>query len=237
MRADMATLGAELWLGDAWLLSGTGYLSDASGVVIPDPRPGVTLGRPLFTAVEQRGRGIELAARRVAGRLTGSLAYTLAHTEQRLGELVFPSRADRPFVLDATALFRASTALRVGAAYTLAGGAPFTRVVHLEVDASGHEVGVLAEPNAARAPSYGSMDLMVEWTRSFPSWRLGLYLQLRNALGRANRANYVSTTLYCSSGVPVESGSRCPDGADPTPRDEFLVGMPRLPLLGLRLEF
>ena len=78
-----------------------------------------------------------------------------------------------------------------------------------------------------RTPSYASLDLMVEMTRTVGSWEMTGYAQLRNALGRDNSVTY-SGTFPCSA----EGGTRCDGGL----RDRFEAGIPRLPLIGLRFS-
>jgi hypothetical protein len=242
LRSDAVTLGGELRLADAWLLSATAWARGSKGVLIPDPRPGVTVDRPLYVAVDQTGRGAEVGVRRIRGRLTGAIGWTVGRTRQRFGDLEFPGRADRTHEIDATALYRLGPGLRLGGAFTWATGSPFTRVVDLEAsDAFTRRVGVLAEPNAGRTPSYASLDLLLDWMKSFDTWRFGAFLQMRNALGRDNTATYTGTFPYCRSDgytyLP-DGGVLCqPDGSTPVQRDEFLIGLPRIPLIGFRVEF
>jgi hypothetical protein len=139
-------------------------------------------------------------------------------------------------------LYRIGTGLRFSAAFTGATGSPFTRVVDLEApDALTRRIGVLGEPNAGRTASFASLDLMLDWMKSFDAWRLGVFVQLRNALDRNNTATYTGTYPYCESGgysfVPDGSVLCQPDGSPAVQRDEFLIGMPRFPLLGFRVEF
>lgn len=239
LRSDVLSLGGELWIAGEWLVSATGYLRASDGVVIPDPRPGITLGRPLFVAVEERGRGLELGLRRLKGRVTGSAAYTLGSAEQRLDDLVFPTRADRRHLVDVTALARLGGGVRLGAAYTYATGSPYTRVTHFGETEEGERVGVLGRPNEHRMRSYASLDVMVDWMKRFDRWGVGAYLQLRNALDRENTANYESTTIFCPHGAEPTGPDRteCRDGSTPRAFDQFLFGLPRFPLLGFRLEF
>ena len=239
LRADIASLGGELWIGDAWLVSATGYVREADGVVLPDPRPGITLGRPLFVSAEERGRGLEVGIRRLEGRITGSAAYTLGRAEHRVEGLAFPTRADRRHVVDATALARLGAGWRLGAAYTFATGAPYTRVTHLDSNEEGEPVGALGSPNARRTPSYASLDVMLDWVVDFGGWGLGAYLQVRNVLGRDNAAGYEETAAYCEQGYDYtgETVTCFPDGSEPELRDEFLFGLPTIPLVGFRVEF
>lgn len=240
LRADVLSLGGELWLNAAWLVSVTAYGRASDGVIIPDPRPGVAAGRPLFVVVEERGRGIETAARRLKGTTTASIAYTLASTEQRFGNLAFPSQSDRRHVVDATVATRITHGLRAGAAFTFATGAPYTRVADLGMNDEGEGIGALGLPNAGRAAAYASLDLILDWTKSFESWGLGFFVQVRNVSGNRNDAAYEETVPYCASELYDFSGPTLtcgPDGSQPVARDHFLKGIPRVPLLGARVQF
>ena len=241
LRSDLASVGGEVWISDTWLASASAYLKSSSGVLMPDPSPGITLGRPLFVVAEEQGSGVEVALRRLEGRLTGSLALTLAQTEHSVGRLAFPTRTDRPYQLDFTARYRLTGGLHLGGAYTRMAGAPYTRVIFLHVDPeTGHEVGALAEPNSARTAPYASLDLVLDWTKRFDDWQLGGFIQVRNALARSNVANYTGTNAYCESGgyTNTPMGLRClPNETVPEQRDEYLLAAPPMPLIGFRIAF
>ena len=73
LRSDIATLGGEAWIGEAWLASATGWLRRTDGTLLPDPRPGPIVDRETFVAGENRAHGLELSLRRLYGRWTTSL--------------------------------------------------------------------------------------------------------------------------------------------------------------------
>jgi hypothetical protein len=74
---------------------------------------------------------------------------------------------------------------------------------------------------------------MVDWNRQFRGWSLGGFLQLRNALGSGRVGRYLnSEPQYCYS-----DGSCWPPAAEGGYYDEFMPGLPTLPLLGFRVAF
>lgn len=240
IHTDIATLGAESWIGSRWLGSVTAYLRRSTGLAIPDPTPGSARGRPLFVTGENRARGIELSARRLTGRWTASIAYSYGVSEMLAAGLRFPAPADQRHVLDATALARLGWGWRLGAAYTAATGTPYTRQSLGRADCVSQPECVwteepwIGEPGAYRAPAYRSLDLLVDWTHGFGTWSLGAYLQLRNALDRENMGRYLRfNPRYCPSACGTENGVEFgwQEG------DQFLPGLPRLPLIGLRVTF
>lgn len=233
VRSDVATAGVEAWFGDGWIADLDLYVRRSGGVAVPRPEPGYTAGEPLFSIATNDARGMELSVRRLVGRWTVSAGYTLARSELRADGYRWAAPEDRRHTLDATTLVRALPSLRVGAAFTAATGAAFTR--RFSDEGVHDEYGDFVEnvrtgpPGAHRAPDYLGMDLLVDWTRRFRRWDLNAYVQLRNVLGHDNAARY-SGSVEC---VDISS-SGCPAGEF---RDEFEPGLPRLPLIGFRVRF
>jgi hypothetical protein len=245
LRADVATLGAESWLGEGWLASATAYLRRSTGIVLPDPAPGSALNRPLWVEGTGLARGVELSARRLAGRWTGSASYTLGWSENEAAGRRFAAAADQRHTLDLSVLARVSHRWRVGAAYTASSGLPYTRASDGEVRCDSpracawREEPWLHEPNGRRTGAFGSLDLLAEWGRSYRNVELGAYVQLRNALNRENPGRYLGF-----------NGSRCVENCDAgwytpgetrvrrfEPADEFVPGFPTIPVVGLRISF
>lgn len=235
IRADIATLGAELWVGGDWLLGGNVYARRSTGVALPDPTPGLLIDRPRFVTGRNHARGLELSARRLAGRWTASAAYSLATSEMEASGIRFPASEDRRHALDLTSMLRLGSWLRFGGAFTYASGAPFTRIEGSVGDCTpegcDHELRA-GPPNAQRSPYYASLDLLVDWTLRLRSWELGAYLQLRNALGRENTATISSSGLTCLRYQPPDF--TC---AEEGYLDRFQAGLPRLPFIGFRARF
>jgi hypothetical protein len=235
VRADVATLGAEQWLG-MWLVSATGYVRRAAGVALPDPEPGPVADRPLFVTGTNRAHGVEAAVRRTTGPWTASLAWAWGESTMEAAGRTFPAATDRRHRVDAALGARLPAGLRAGVAWTAMTGAPFTRVLTRAADvdcslfgfACGQHGGVVQAPNAERTPDYGSLDAGLWWSRAVRGAELSAYVQVRNILGRDNASTY--------------SGSRAAVVAARGERtlvwdDLFERGLPRMPLIGARVAF
>ena len=237
IRSDVVTLGAEQWIGAGWISSVTGYSRHATGVALPDPRPGVLANRPLFVVGENDARGIELSLRRLGTRWTTSLGYTFAISDMTAAGLTFPATTDRRHRLDATAGVRITDGIRLGAAYVAMTGSPYTRVQSRirPSDCSLFGFGCspqeahLEHPNALRTPSYRSLEASLTLTRALGGIELSTYIQVRNVLDRDNASTYSGSVM-----VPART-----DVATTriTWRDRFEAGLSRMPLLGARVSF
>lgn len=233
LRSDVATAGVEAWFGDGWIADLNVYARRSAGVAVPRPEPGFTAGEPLLAVATNDARGVELSLRRLVGRWTVSAGYTLAESELRADGYRWPAPEDRRHTLDVTTMARALPSLRVGAAFTAATGAAFTRRFSAETVVD--EYGDLVEnvrtgpPGAHRAPEFVGLDLLVDWTRRFRRWELNAYVQLRNVLGRDNPARY-SGSVEC-----IDGSFNC--GSADRVYDQFEPGLPRLPLIGFRVRF
>jgi hypothetical protein len=155
----------------------------------------------------------------------------------------YPSAADRRHALDASFMLRPLSAVQVGGALTAMSGAPYTRTFN-ESDAAcvPGPTGALCpgtawiqDPNGVRGPAYASLDLMADWSRSVRFGDVGVYLQVRNALGRDNASTYAGT--YERGREPLNDGIRVAAGMPGDWYDHFERGLPRLPLVGFRLVF
>ena len=206
-------------------------------MAVPDPQPGqLTKTRPITVNARNHAIGLELGLRRIVGRVTASLSYTLGRSMLRADGLRFPSPADRRHALDGTVLFRLRPAVRLGAAFTAATGAPFSRFMLRETRDSLSQDSVrvadwIEAPMAARTPAYAALDLLFDWEGSLGGARIGAFLQVRNALNRSNAVTYLGSYRPCTAVPPrVRQGS-------PGVCDEFDRGIPLLPLAGVRIAF
>jgi len=239
LRTDIATLGAERWLGGAALVGITGFVRRSAGMAMPDPTPGALLDRPLYVVGAEHARGLELSVRRLTGRLTGSLGYSYGSAEVQAAGLRFASPTMRRHSLDGTALLRLSRSFYIGAAYTAASGAPYTRIHagSLTTDSLGRRIWfdtTRAEaPSGRRAAPYRSLDLMLDYAFMVGGWRVGTFVQIRNARNRANPALYTGDTKCTAYGYNPETRIyECR-----ATEDDFLPGLPRLPVIGFRVSF
>jgi outer membrane cobalamin receptor len=228
LRSDIATLGAERWLGGSWLASANAYRRRSSGYIVRDPAPGELFGRSLVVGSE-RASGVELSARKLTGPLTGAASYSYGVARTRAAGMEFPSGQERRHSADVTVLARLTPQVHAGAAYTFATGAPYTRVVStLEQDPDGTwrpTPGRAEEPNARRMRAHESLDLLLEW---FFGRRWSAFFQVRNVLDRENPLIFMWYE-ECPAERPP-GFYRCGD-------DQFNAGVRRFPALGVRATF
>ncbi|MEX2531754.1 MAG: TonB-dependent receptor [Gemmatimonadota bacterium] len=232
VRADIATLGAEAWLTPGWLVGATAYARWSSGLLLPDPTPGLLVQRPPLVAGETRAEGLELSLRRLAGRVTGSLSWSLSRARAHVAGRTVPAPTDRTHLVDASSAIRLGSRSRLGMAFTYASGAPYARVLPCG-DEECRGV-ILDAPFSRRGPAYASLDLAYDQSHDFGGWSLGWFVQVRNVFGMDNRVTYVDTNLLCPGNLQSDP---CPGGTAPRPVDEFATGIPTIPLLGLRVAF
>lgn len=231
LRSDIFTVGAEAWLGGGRSVAVNTFMRSSTGVATPDPTPGRLHDRPTFVVGEGNAVGAEFSLRQITGPLTGAVSYTISRAEIDAAGRTFTSSSDRRHVLSATAMMRATSSIRTGAALTAATGVPFTRVVSTAEECAdlpgcdAERLPWLGEPNAARAPSYASLDLLLDWSGRARGVDFGVYVQLRNALGRDNATIYTGDEPGC---MPVGCGGDL--------RSEFERGVPRLPVIGVRVR-
>jgi TonB family protein len=233
VRAEQYHLGFDHQLTDALRISATAFAVWRRNIPVPSAERFSSLGR-------SRARGLELIVRHALARhFYGWLAYTLSRTEQSAifaeeieaglasprgsseGETARtgwrPSTFHQTHNLVVVASYHRG-AWEVGARYRLVSGRPATpiadRISDLDFAVHTPELGGLA---SARRPLFSQLDLRVERTFTFDYWRLGIFLDLQNALNAANPEDTIYNYRYDQS-APVR-------------------GLPILPLLGARGSF
>lgn len=238
LRSDVVTLGGEAWLGEAWLASATVYERRTAGAAVMDPRPGEVLGRPDFVEGAMEAEGMELSVRRLAGRWTGSASYSWGSSTTRAEGLEYASGADQRHSLDVAARAAVGRGVHMGGAVTASSGGAFNRFFAGIATCGSRLAGChwaelprAGEPGSVRAAPYASVDLAADWTHAFGPLRVTAFAQLRNALNRANPARYNNSVSYaaCGYGRPVEGEAGCTE-------DVWSSGLPRLPVVGVRLS-
>ena len=233
LRSDVATLGGEAWIGEAWLASATGWLRRADGALLPDPQPGPIVDPETIVPGENRAHGAEVSLRRLYGRWTAALGYAWTRSESEAMGFAFPASSERRHAVDVVAGMRLGEEWRVGAAWRWASGAPFTRFYPAVFGCDDQEPcailepAVVEEPNAERGPIWTTLDLLAEWTRDRGGWTLSVFGQVSNALNRDNALTYEGSE---ECGVPT---IQCEGGVV----DHFERGLPILPVIGVRMAF
>jgi hypothetical protein len=237
IRADIVNVGSERWLGGGWLGSVNAFVRTEEGLTLPDPTPGRLGRRPLFVRGSGSARGVEVSMRRIGASWSASFGYTHGLSEVEVNGELYPSSADRRHVVDAMAGVRVWRGLRVASALTAMTGSPFTRAYsRSEADCTAFGFGCddptgsyIDEFNAERTPAYRSLDVSLQWAQPAGPVELSAYLQVRNVLSRDN------ASTYAGSG-PVGRVQR-PNGMQIIWEDRFERGLPRVPMVGLRVTF
>ncbi len=233
IRSDVATAGLEVRPAPGRIIALNTFARAADGMVVPNPEPGPVLDRsPSMLLGQNTAVGIEASVRQLTGPLTGSIAYSLTRSRMRVADHEFPSAADRTHVLGATGMVRPLPGLRLGAAFTAATGVPFTRAISDSTECLGEptcrpsELPWAGDPNANRGPTYASLDLLVDWTTEVAGLSVGVYGQLRNVLGRENATVYAGGSGCLVVGCSIDEL-----------RNAYEEGVPRLPVLGVRVQY
>ena len=243
LQSDIATIGVEYWLNNAWLASASVYARSSVDMTLVDPTPGPKQIRPRTVLGENEARGVELSIRRIAGRVTMSANFSLSASEIEAARLRFPAPSDRRHTFDLTGAWRIPRkflggSVRLMAAHTAASGAPYTRVHpgyyicdFVEDYCIEYVPDILELPNAARAPWYSALDLLAEWTRVYSAWRFAIHVELRNLLNRRNDITYAVTRGGPCWRQTVDAPFCSQDA------DEFHRGVRRQGFIGLKIEF
>lgn len=204
MSIDNAMAGAERWISASTLVAVNAYWRRTLGAIVADPAPGPLVVRPLFVGATESARGIELSARKLAGRSTGLVAYSYGTATTTAAGLSFPSSADRTHALDLAWAIRFG-GLRATTAFALTSGAPYTRTLLTNT------VFTRGAPNAQRLPDYQSLDLFVDYTWVIGRTSVTGFAGVQNATGRRNLTWY-EYSGDCRAQTNLSEDVRCVDG-------------------------
>lgn len=148
-------------------------------------------GKGMFSAMDLesvilggRGRswGLELMARKNAGRLTGWLAYTLSFTQSKIpginGGRWYDASNDRRHDFSATASYSLTDRWTLSAAWIYSSGQPLT-APDLKYELGGTTVYYYSERNGYRTPPSHHLDLSATYShvgkRFTYEWSFGIY--------------------------------------------------------------
>ena len=170
---------------------------------------------------EGRVVGIETLLRwKPTDRFFGWVSYTLSRSTRKDG----PLEAERLFEYDQTHILTVLGSYKLGRGWQLGGrfryvtGNPYTPCVGgiLQAGAGTYSCrsGALY---SERMPAFNQLDIRVDKTWSFSSWKLTSYLDLQNAYNRANPEAVMYNYNYS--------------------KPQYQSGLPIIPSLGVRGEF
>lgn len=155
--------------------------------------------------------GLEIAGRaNPVGRFFGFLSYTLMRSERRDGPGE-PWRLydfDQTHILTLSAVYRLGRGWEVGGTFRLISGSPTTPIVGSIYDANADlYIPISGATNSARNPFFHRLDLRIEKTWRFESWKLALYLDVQNVYNRQNpegtQYNFDYRQSSVISGLPI----------------------------------
>jgi TonB family protein len=221
--ADQYHLGLEQGISEAVSLDATLYYLRRHSVAVGSSRPAADGGVERYAPHGRaRGYGLEILLKhRPTRNFYGWIAYTLARSEDRRlwgGEGTPPTTPYRPTEFDQTHNLIVVASRQLGAACRLVTGVPETAVLGAFLDVDyGDWDPVNGVENGVRRQTFHQLDLRVERTFTFESWRFSVYLDVQNVYNAENPEATLYDYRYRKS-APVR-------------------GLPLLPVLGLRGRF
>ncbi len=189
-------VGGEWQFAKNWDIDFEGYFIDRSNQIVAtdaatvDPDSGAI--ERTFWANTRVGDtvGAEVLLRRqVTRKLFGWASYTYSRTRQRdtPSEDYIPSAFDQRHTLNVVSSYSTDNNWEFGARFRLATGRPITEVLDGTFDAdTGGYKRVRGERRAGRRKTFRQLDMRVEKTLLYDTWRLGLYLDIQNVLNTVN---------------------------------------------------
>jgi hypothetical protein len=220
--ALQSSVGVEQRVSDTFAAEATVFNKRLTDLVVRNPAAALDPSLVPFTN-DGTGRvyGLELVLRARAGdTFFGWVAYSY----QRSFRTNLPGQPERPFSFDQPhnltllGTWNFARAWSASARFRYVSGNPETPVTGSVLDAaSGAYVPTYGAINSTRLPSFNELDVRVDRTWTFPTWKLVLYLDVQNVYNRAN----------------VEGYSYSYDFSQKTPA----TGLPILPILGVSAEW
>jgi len=202
---EFLEIDTTLFYRDLW------NLVETTDEIRVDPETGEADPVIYNNAGEGRSYGLELLVRhRPANKFFGWIAYTLSRAERRHPETGEwrPFQYDQTHNLTAVAGYNLPWNIDVSARLRIATGNPQTPVVDSVWNAdSDSYVPIRGQQFSERADTFHQLDLRVDKTFVFDTWRLGMYLDVINAYNARNqegtRYNYDYTESAPITGLPL----------------------------------
>jgi TonB family protein len=218
-RAVHYSVGVEQQLSRNVELSVEAFYKNLDGLVAQQPSSAAAGGVSYANTGSGRVYGTELLLRyKKDARFFGWVAYTLSQSERRESDdqPLHPFQYDQRHIFSALASYQLGRGWELGARWRFVSGNRYTPYVGgtEDFDAGAYAPVQSPQPYSASEPAFHSLDVRVEKTWTFRTWKMSAYLDVQNVYDRRNpegtRYNYDYSR---SSTVP---------------------GLPILPILGLR---
>ena len=130
-------------------------------------------------------RGIELyVQRRSANRLTGWVSYAYGHARSRdvLSGLTFDGDFDQRHTVSVYGSYRITKSLNLSSKFRYGSNFPIVGFYEFR----GEQMFLSTERNRARLTAYSRLDIRANNDFNFDRWKLTLYAEVMNVLGREN---------------------------------------------------
>jgi hypothetical protein len=183
-RAIQGAYSAQVDLPQASLVRITGYweqfynvndaVLDFAVAICTSPPPESLTGFPARITRQVNGQsyGMELLARKKAGRFTGWVAYTLSRSERYYSCGLRPADYDQTHILNVVAQVRLPWNLMASARFLVQTGRPVTILQPPD--------GRTTERNNTRLDDYVQLDLRLDREWLFSRWALSLFVDVVN---------------------------------------------------------
>jgi TonB family protein len=208
-RSEHYAIGAEQVFTDNIDLSVEGFYKDLSDWSVPVAKADGSRG--YANIGEGKVVGLEVLLRyKPTDRFFGWVAYTLSRSTRTDA----PGEAERVFEYDQTHNLSLLASYKLGRGWQLGGrfryvtGNPYTPCVGGIVQAgAGTYTCRSGDTYSARMPAFHQLDMRVDKTWTFQSWKLTGYLDVQNAYNRSNPMgmsyNYNYTKPKYAGGLPI----------------------------------
>ncbi|MGC3999188.1 MAG: TonB-dependent receptor [Anaeromyxobacter sp.] len=217
-RALHVSGGFEHRFGEAVDVDLTGFWKSLDRMVVRNPASAYDPSAPSYVnSGTGRIYGLEALVRgRWGDRASGWIAYTYQRSlrRDRPGEAERPFDFDQPHNLTAVGSWAFARNWSLGTRFRLVSGNPDTPVQGSVFDAaSGVYVPLYGKTNSERLPAFGQLDVRVDRSWLYRTWKLTAFLDVQNVTNRGNVEGWDYSYDYG--------------------RREALTGLPILPILGV----
>ena len=182
--------------------------------------PGIGIsGVTLQNNLRGHARGVEVfVERRSVNKLSGwvSYSYGVARYRDAATNLSFDGDFDQRHTFNAYATYRLKPTLNLSAKYRYGSSMPVPAFLSMQ----GGNIDLSAQRNLLRPPAYSRLDVRANKAFNFDRWKLTLYGEVLNVLGREN-VRYTVETDTVNQFMSVDRGTM----------------FPLLPIAGIRVEF
>ena len=225
LKAESAlhsSIGVEQRVSDLFEAEATGFHKRLTRQVVRNPAAAYDPSLPPYSN-DGTGRvyGLELLLKARAGeKFFGWIAYTYqrALRQNGAGASERPFDFDQPHNLTVVGTWSFARAWSVGGRFRYVSGNPETPVTGAVLDAgSGSYVPTYGAVNSTRLPGFAQLDVRLDRTWTWPTWKLTGYLDVQNVTNRGNVEGY---------SFSYDFRQRAP-----------ATGLPILPILGVNAEW